>query len=367
MRLLLTGGGTGGHVYPALSVAEALPGRAGGEPIEFLFAGTTRGDVGRLAARAGIPFVAVTAAPLRGGGPLGIARAAGPIGAGLAQSWRILGEFRPRAVLATGGYATVPISLAAWLRRIPLVVYLPDVYPGWAVRLLARLARRVATTTDGALNYLPRAKAVVTGYPVRAEFWTQVRSAARAKLGFDQQTPLLLVTGASQGSQALNAAVFEALPRLLPRCAVLHQTGAAGIARAQALTAQLPAGLAAERYDRYRPVAYLDDMPAAMAAADLAVMRSGASALAEPPAAGLPAVLVPGSYAGAHQRHNAAFMASRGAAVLLEESRLSELATVAGELLWDRERLVTMAAAAKKLARPDAARRIADLVLEVAA
>jgi len=363
MRLLLTGGGTGGHVYPALSVARVIPERSGGEEVEFLFAGTTRGNVARLAAGAGMPFVTIRAAPVRGRGPVALARAAWELTAGTAHAWRILGRFRPCAVFATGGYASVPVSVAARLRRIPLVLYLPDVSPGWAVRLLARLAHRIATTSEGSLRYLPRRKTVVTGYPVRPEFWAAKREAARSALGYDPGIPLLLVTGATQGSHAINQAVFAALPQLLVHCAVLHQTGPADLQAAQEHARTLPG----EFRERYRPLAYLDTMPAAMAAADLAVMRAGASSLAEPPAVGLATILVPGVYAGAHQRRNAEFMAARGAAVLLDEARLSSLADAVVSLLQDRPRLQQMAATARSLARPEAARAIADVVLEVAA
>ncbi|MHB8576351.1 MAG: UDP-N-acetylglucosamine--N-acetylmuramyl-(pentapeptide) pyrophosphoryl-undecaprenol N-acetylglucosamine transferase [Dehalococcoidia bacterium] len=358
---MLTGGGTGGHVYPALSVAEALPRRACGESIELLFAGTARGDVRRLATDAGIPYVEVRAAPLRGRSPGALLRSMWTLAAGVWQSWRGIGRFRPAAVLATGGYASVPVSLAAWLRRVPLVLYLPDVYPGWAARLIARLATRVTTTTDGALHYLPRRKAVVTGYPVRAAFFVAERNASRMAAGAGPDVPLLLVTGATQGAHTINEAVFRALPSLLGSCAVLHQTGAADFAAAQSVCA----GLAEVFRERYRPVAYLDDMPQAMAAADLVVMRSGASALAEPPAAGAPAVLVPGAFSD--QRHNALFMQERGAALLLEEPRLRDLAGVVLGLLNDRPRLRRMAANAAALARPDAADAIADVLLGVAA
>ncbi len=363
MRVLLSGGGTGGHVYPALSVAAVLPERAAGESIEFLFAGTDRGDVRRLATMAGLPFVEVAAAPVRGKGPVALARAAWQIAVGTAQAWRIAGNFRPQVVLATGGYATVPVCVAARLRGVPLVVELPDIYPGWAVRVLAVLAQRIAITHEAAAAHLPRRKTVVTGYPVRQEFFEARRESARTQLGFDAATPLLLITGATQGARALNAAVIAALPALLPRWMVLHQTGEAGITMAEEAAAVLPA----EQRSRYRPLAYIDDMPAAMAAADLAVMRSGASSLAEPPAAGLPGILVPGVFAGAHQRHNAGFMASRGAAIVLDESRLDELATTVNGLLDDPQRLKKMALAASALAMPDAAQRIADLLLGVAA
>jgi UDP-N-acetylglucosamine--N-acetylmuramyl-(pentapeptide) pyrophosphoryl-undecaprenol N-acetylglucosamine transferase len=363
MRILLAGGGTGGHVYPALSVAASLRADAATGRHEFLFAGTVRGDVERLAEQAGVPFVAVPAAPIRGRSPLALARSLWQLADGTARAWRVVGRFRPRVVLATGGYASVPVSLAARLRGVPLVVYLPDVYPGWAVRLLVRLAKRVATTSEGALVHLPRNKTRVTGYPVRAGFWGCERAEARRALGIEDGVSLLLVTGASQGSHVLNEAVFAALPRLLPRCAVLHQTGAADLAAAQGRRAALPE----ELRRRYQPLAYLDEMPQAMLAADLALMRAGASSLAEPSAAGLPAILVPGTYAGAHQRHNAAFMAGRGAAMLLEEERLGGLADTVLSLIEDEAHLSGMREAARALAVRDAAQRIAAVVLEAAA
>jgi UDP-N-acetylglucosamine--N-acetylmuramyl-(pentapeptide) pyrophosphoryl-undecaprenol N-acetylglucosamine transferase len=363
MRLLLAGGGTGGHVYPALSVAAVLPERAGGEAIEFLFAGTERGDVRRLATSAGIPFAPIRSAPVRGRSAKAIAGSSAQLLAGTYEAWRLLGRFRPRAVLATGGYASVPVGIAAAWRRIPLVLYLPDVYPGWAVRFLARTARRIATSTEASANYLPRKKTVVTGYPIRPAFWMQDRTSARTALGLEQEGAVLLVTGATQGSQVINLAVLEALPRILERCSVVHQTGAAGVKAAMQAADALPE----DKRARYRPAAYLDNMPAAMAAADLAVMRSGASSLAEPAAVGLPTVLVPADYAGAHQRHNAVFMAERGAAVILPEERLPLLAETVIERLDDSARLRAMGEAARSLARPDAARALADILLEAAA
>src|SRR5579875_276484 len=142
MRVLLAGGGTGGHVYPALAVAEALPERAGGEPVEFLLAGPTRNDVARLALRAGVPFAPIRAAGLRGKSPWQLLRGGWELAAGTVQAWRIVGRFAPRVVLATGGYASVPLALAARLRGVPLVLYLPDVHPSWAARLEASLAKR---------------------------------------------------------------------------------------------------------------------------------------------------------------------------------------------------------------------------------
>jgi UDP-N-acetylglucosamine--N-acetylmuramyl-(pentapeptide) pyrophosphoryl-undecaprenol N-acetylglucosamine transferase len=363
MNVLLTGGGTGGHVYPALAVAAALAECAGKESVACLFAGPTRGDTARIAKRAGIPFAPVRAGAVRGRSAWQLVHAIWDLALGTAQGWRIVGRFRPAVVLATGGYASVPIAIAAWLRRVPLVLYLPDVHPGWAARLLAVLATRIAVTNEGALEHLPRRKTVVTGYPVRSTFFSRTRAEARRSLGLEDDLPVLLVTGASQGAQTLNRATWEALPALLPRCIILHQTGTQHVEAAERVTAALPTELRC----RYHPLGYIDDMASAMAAADLAVMRAGASSLAEPPAAGLATILVPGRFAGAHQRHNAAFMAARGAAILLEEEELHRLAEVVLGLLDDRGSLERMRAAASALARPDAARAIATVLLEVAA
>jgi UDP-N-acetylglucosamine--N-acetylmuramyl-(pentapeptide) pyrophosphoryl-undecaprenol N-acetylglucosamine transferase len=362
MKVLLSGGGTGGHVYPALAAAAALPERAGGVPVEFIFAGPSRNDVGGLVRRAGIPFAPLPAAGIRGRSPAQVSSAGWQLLRGTARAWRMVGRFKPDVALATGGYASVPVAVAARLRGVPLVLYLPDVHPGWAARFEARLARRIAVTNDGAARHLPRGKAIVTGYPVRAEFFAQDRAQARCALALGDGLPLLLVTGATQGAQALNRAVWQSLPSLLSRCAVLHQTGPNGLEEAHGVAASLPD----EQRTRYRVVAYLDDMPAAMAAADLVLMRAGASSLAEPPAAALPAILVPGLFGGGHQRHNAEYMAGQGAALLLSEEQLGDLSQIVLDLLAQPDRLAAMRAATAALARPHAAQALADVLLEAA-
>ena len=362
--MVLSGGGTGGHIYPALAVAEALRREAGPEgPPELLYIGVRGRMDEQIVGPSGLRFEAVRAGPLRVRSPVGFARGIANLLLGSAQAWRLLGRFRPDAVFATGGYASVPVGLAARARRRPLVVYLPDVRPGWAVRLLARLATRIATTTERSLAELPAGKAEAAGYPVRAAFWTANRDQARQKLGLPLDEPVLLVTGASQGARRLNNAVAGQLEALLAVCRVVHQTGAADEAALLERRASLPDG----QQRRYHVSAYMDDMAGAMAAADLAVMRAGASTLGELPAAGLPAVLVPGVYEGWDQTPNARYLEEQGAAVVLEDDRLDRLADVVRELLADEPRRLAMAAAARRLARPDAARRIAQIVREAAA
>ena len=231
------------------------------------------------------------------------------------------------------------------------------------MRLLARLATRIATTTERSLGELPAGKAEAVGYPVRDAFWSATRDEARRKLGLPIDEQVLLVTGASQGARSLNTAVSDQLAGLLDLCHVLHLTGRAGEASLQQRRAALPK----DTQSRYHVFAYLDDMAGAMAAADLAIMRSGASVLGELPAAALPAVLVPGVYEGWDQTPNARFLEEQAAAVVLENGQLDRLTDVVRGLLADDARRIAMGEAARRLARPDAAHRIARIVQEAAA
>ncbi len=365
MKVILAGGGTGGHVYPNISVARALAAEmtARGEPLELLYIGV-RGRVDEIIVPLeGIPFRAVSAGPLRVSSPLAAMRNVARLALGVVQSLWIVRRFKPDAVFATGGYASVPVGVATRLLRRPLVVYLPDVTPGWAVRLLSKLATRMATTSERALEYLPKNRTVVAGYPVRDEFWQLDRTAARAKLSLPTEGEVLLVTAGSLGAQKINDAIFAALPALVARCTILHVTGDAGEAEAHRVRATLPP---AQR-ERYIVHGYLDDMPAAMHAADLVVARSGASSLGELPAAGAPAILVPGEYEGWSQAPNAEYMQSHGAALMLRNAELDRLGATALALLADTARLDAMRDASRTLARPAAARDLARTVIEVAA
>lgn len=363
--MIFAGGGTGGHVYPGLSVLRALDDdlRARGETLERLYIGI-RGRVDEvIVPREGVAFRAIAAGQLRVSSPFRFAANVARLAWGTLQATRILMSFRPDAVFATGGYASVPVGVAARVTRRPLIVYLPDVTPGWAVRLLSRLATRMATTAPRALDYLPKDKTAVVGYPVRGDFWSLDKAAARARLGLPPDSSLVVVTGASLGARRINEAVIEQLPQLLARTHVLHVTGAGDEAWATNERAKLPA----ELQDRYTVHGYMDDLPVALLAADLVVGRAGASVLGEFPAAGVPSILVPGEYDGWSQEPNAAYMQSEGAALMLRNSELGQLTTRIAELLDDTERHRRMAAAARSLARPDAARDLARMLVEVAA
>jgi UDP-N-acetylglucosamine--N-acetylmuramyl-(pentapeptide) pyrophosphoryl-undecaprenol N-acetylglucosamine transferase len=350
-------------VYPALAVAQALRRELpSGESLDILYVGTG-GQESDIVRQAGFPMREVSAAPIRGRMPWEMAANGGKITLGIAQARGILAEFRPNVVFSTGGYASFPVAIAARSRSVPLAVYLPDLSPGWAVRAIARLAQRVAVTAIESLRRVPSGKTIVTGYPVREEFWTATRTKGRERLGLGAEEKVLFVTGASSGARSINDAVVDELPGLLQLCEVVHLCGRTDEQR----LIEIRDGLPNDLRSRYHLHGYMhEEVPWAMAAADLAICRAGASTLGELPAVQLPAILVPYPYAGAHQRANARYLEKAGAAVVLDDDKLDELLPIVGELLHDDNRLRSMREASRRLARPNAASRIGRILVDLA-
>ncbi|NTU78792.1 MAG: UDP-N-acetylglucosamine--N-acetylmuramyl-(pentapeptide) pyrophosphoryl-undecaprenol N-acetylglucosamine transferase [Chloroflexales bacterium] len=390
--MLLCGGGTGGHVYPALAVAEAIGGAsaraadrgpqtvaAAGGRWSVVYIGSVGGMEERIVAHeSSLPFRALPAAALRGRGPVQLARGALTTVAGVAAASRLIDELRPAAVLGTGGYVCVPLFLAARARGVPTMVYLPDVVPGLAVRLLSRIATLTAVNVEDALPRLGlrpgQTRALVTGYPVRGELFGQDRAACRRAFGLDGELPVAIVYGGSRGARSVNRAVEALLPDLLEHCAIIHVCGREGdVSWLRASSERLPDRLQV----RYKLYEYLESgersMVAAFGAADLAICRSGASTLAELPAAGLPAVLVPYPYV--HQDENADYLVRRGAAVKVADAAMlgagrpneGALFREVVRLLDDKHERQRMAEQSRALARPDAAQSLAGALLGLAA
>jgi len=316
----------------------------------------------RLAAWAGLPFMAVPAGGVHGLAPWQVVRNLVKLIRGCGAAYRLGRRERPAALFATGGYASVPVALAAWALRVPILVYLPDIEPGLAVRAIARLAARVAVSVEDSRSYFPARKVLVTGYPVRAGFHGLDRVAARVSLGLVSDDdpvarPVLLVMGGSRGARSINRALGGVLEQVLELAQVVHVSGELDWPWVAQRRDALPAVLKA----RYRAFPYLhDEMGWALAAADLALCRAGASTLGELPFFGLPAVLVPYPHAWRYQRVNADWLAGRGAAVRLDDERLpEELLPTLRRLLGDRARLGEMRERMGALARPDAAARLA--------
>ena len=279
------------------------------------------------------------------------------------KAYRLGRQERPAALFATGGYASVPVALAAWMLRVPILVYLPDIEPGWAVRFVARLATRVAVTVEDSRSYFPTRQVTVTGYPVRAEFHFLDRAEARALLGLVADEPVLLVMGGSRGARRINQAFSGVLGHILELAQVVHASGELDWPAVEERRAALPEALRA----RYHAFPYLHKMALALAAADLVICRAGASTLGELPFFGLPAVLVPYPHAWRYQRVNAEWLVGRGAAIQVEDGRLSEeLLPVVRQLLGDRAALERMSQQMQALACPDAAARLADELLALA-
>jgi UDP-N-acetylglucosamine--N-acetylmuramyl-(pentapeptide) pyrophosphoryl-undecaprenol N-acetylglucosamine transferase len=371
VRLLITGGGTGGHVTPAIAVAAAfsdlLPSSdadiLAGRGLQPLYIGSATGVERDLVRSAGIPFWGIPAGPLRGQSPPRTAQNLLKLLRGFVLALREVGRFQPDAALATGGYVCAPVVLAARFLRVPVVIYLPDVRPGWAIAALSRLATCTAVTSERSRDYLPGRRVVVTGYPVRPEIGRARREDGLAYFGLRADLPVLLIMGGSQGAHSINVAVQERASEFLQVCQLIHISGVRDEVEVLAGRAALPESLQA----RYVLRSYLgSDLALAMAAADLVVARAGASVMGEFPAAGLPAVLVPYPYAGAHQRLNAEALEAAGAAVVLDNADLPRLYDTVARLFADRATLTAMAGRARALARPDAAPAIARLLLEAA-
>lgn len=353
MLFVMAGGGTGGHVMPAIAVAQEL--RRQGHPC--LFVGTREGLESKLAPQAGFPLEWIPAAGFQRAGLRGRASSIALLPRALWRCLRLLRALRPAAVFSTGGYVAAAPVAAALLLRIPVVVMEPNAVPGLVNRLAARFVRKALVAFEDTVRWFPPGRAEASGVPVREAFFGIAWQPPRGTLR-------VLATGGSRGARALNRAVRESLPHWKDAGLAVEITLQAGAAEAGELEREFASsGVAA------RAVAFLDDMPSAYAQAHLVVSRAGAGAVAELAAAGMPSVLVPFPYAADdHQLRNAEAMQRAGAAVLIEERNLTgrALFETLSRLAAAPEELERMSRAARSLARPGAARRAADALLAAA-
>jgi UDP-N-acetylglucosamine--N-acetylmuramyl-(pentapeptide) pyrophosphoryl-undecaprenol N-acetylglucosamine transferase len=379
-RLIVTGGGTGGHTYPALTAVRTLQRRlaAQGGVLEVLWVGKADSLESRVAAAEGIPFEAVATGKIRRSkNPLKLVSPANVadmsrVPLGVLQARRAINGFRPDVVLATGGYVAVPVGVAATrLCHVPLVVHEQTVRLGLANKTLAGAATRVAVSSESTVPLLPeavRASTVVTGNPVRPEVFAGQADKAVEALnlrGFDRNLPTVYVTGGAQGSQQINEVVRQVLPWLLERANVIHQCGPDNVDGLRQHTAHLSPQSAA----RYHLTGYVGaELPDVLALADVVISRSGAGTIAELTALGKAAVFIPlATSAGNEQVHNAKHLADNGAAcALIDDVSPERLREVAEPLLTDAHRRTAMAERARAYGRPDAAERLVDVVISAA-
>lgn len=344
MRLLIAGGGTGGHLYPALAVARAFRDE---EPDgAVLLVGREGGPEERLVPEAGFELETVRIRGLDRDAPWKNVALPYLVPTALLAGLRIVDRFRPDVVLGMGGYVMAPAVAAARMRRIPYVLHEKDVRPGLATRFFASGAAAVCTTLPGTEKRLKGVRTVLTGVPLREGFVRRTPAAPARRL---------LITGGSQGSRRLNEATWSALGALCDRYEeVIHVAGAQGAD-----------GVAGHAHERYTGLTFADDMPALMSRADLIVSRAGVSTIAEATAVGLPMVLVPGTFGGGHQVENARAMVDAGAAVSIADGELTgaKLLETLGGL--DVQRLESLAKASAGLGVRDAAQRVLAVLHEV--
>ena len=345
-------------MYPALAVLQAMSGNP-----EVLWVGAQGGIESTLIQRAGINFKEIPAAGIHGVGIKRLPRNLSLILRGMRASRRIISGFKPDVILLTGGYIAFPIALAA--RGIPILLIVPDIEPGLAIKAVAWFARSIAVPIAESLNFFQnKQKVFVSGYPTRLEISKWDRESGLKELNLTGELPVVLVFGGSKGARSINQAMFKSLSELLKISQVIHISGDLDWAAVETRKQLLTAGESA----RYHAYPYLhDQMGAALASADLVVSRAGASILGDYPTHGLAAVLVPYPYAWRYQSVNARYLADQKAAVILEDSQLGEkLFTTIKQLLEDPSELRKMRSAMINLSHPKAAQLIGQRLVALA-
>ncbi len=360
-RIVVTGGGTGGHLYPALAIAGEIQRRR--EDIEIVFIGTAGKIEARVVPREGYRFETIWISGFRRTLRWSLFLFPLKVCVSLVQSWFVLRRLRPSVVVGTGGYVCGPPVFVASLLGIPAILQEQNSYPGVTTRLLAKHAAVVFISYEESRRYLPAAaKTVLVGNPARSSVGNAGREEAATFFRIRSGAATVLIFGGSLGATSINRAVQQALPELLgEENQLLWQTGERDVDAAKAAVRNLTP----EQQERVRVLAFIDRMDLAYGASDLAVCRSGASTLAELALAGLPAILVPYPHAAAdHQTENAKAVAAQGAALICADSEIaSKLGGLLNGLLIDKAGRASMAQRMRSLARPDAAAMIAETVI----
>jgi UDP-N-acetylglucosamine--N-acetylmuramyl-(pentapeptide) pyrophosphoryl-undecaprenol N-acetylglucosamine transferase len=355
VTLMIAGGGTGGHIYPAIAIAREYLARDATRRVVFV--GTERGLEKTIVPQAGFPLEFVDVGGLKGKGPVDFVTNLARLPVGFIQSWKLVGKHRPGVALGVGGYSSGPLLVAAAMRGVPTVIHEQNAYPGVANRALAKFVKAVAVGYGDAGQRLGRSDAVVTGNPVRAEFF----AAPDSRPATADARKRLLIFGGSQGSRVLNDTMVGALlflARLKDRLDVVHQTGSNELAKVQD-------AYRASAFPEARVVPYLDPMVDEIAAAHLVVSRAGAMTLGELAAIGRAAILVPFAAAtNNHQEVNARVVERAGGAIVITEKDLTpeRLGLAINEIINDPDRARRMGEASRTLAQPDAAKKIVDLL-----
>lgn len=367
MRIVLTGGGTGGHLTPLVAVSEKIKTKLGGE-VKFLYIGSGAEMEKKIMAEAGIPAKFVKSGKIRRYFDVHNFIDFFKVPVGFIQSLWILLNFMPDAIFSKGGYVAVPIVLAAWIYRIPVLMHESDSTPGIANQFLAKFATRIAVAYPSAEEYFPKDKTALVGNPIRQSMIEGDALIFRKEIGFTESKKTVLILGGSQGSQIINDAMVKILPQLLSHYQVIHQTGEANYQDVIKEAAFM--GIKAGR-EGYYPVPFMaaNKLSDAFKLSDMVISRAGATFITEIAANGKPAILVPISKsANDHQRMNAYALAKIGAALVLEETNLTEhiLMEKINNILSDDELYMGMSEKIKTFYHPNAADVIANGIVEIA-
>lgn len=358
-RIAITGGGTGGHLYPGLAVAQEFR----RHEHDLLYVGSSRGLEADVVPKEGLRFLAVPSKGLAGS-PLKKAIALLALGLGSLRTLVEFSRWRPNLIVGTGGFVCVPAVVAGALLRIPVVLLEQNAVPGKATKLLSRFARAVCLSFQDSERYFPGRRTVWTGNPLRSSIKLQEKAEARQALGLDPTRPTLLVAGASQGAASINDALLGALPEWSHKeWNIIHLTGRNHLARVLARTENL--------VDENNPLCYKafgfrKDMETLYSASDLVVSRAGATTIAELTCLGLPAIFVPYPFAGGHQKENARVAVEAGGALQIPDEWVGEkLRGEVESLLTDSERLAAMSQQSQQTSQPGASRNVFDVCCEV--
>ncbi len=367
MRVVVTGGGTGGHIYPAIAIAKGI--KEDNPEAKVLFVGTSKGLEADIVPREGFEFRTVTVE--------GLTRRVSPrvivtlfkACKGCYDAYRVLKEFKPEVVVGTGGYVCAPVVMTAAGLRIPTLIHEQNAYPGITNRLLARIVDKVAVTFEESARFFsPKADITVTGLPVRPEILSARRAAAISRLGIDRDKFTVLAMGGSRGARSINKTMVEVICRACGYrdLQFLHMTGYQGYE--ETVSELRTRGIDLVTYRNITVTPYLYNIHEALAAADLVICRAGATTIAEITARGLPSILIPYPFASAnHQEYNARALVTNGAAVMILDADLS--ADILWETIWnlytDRTRLSVMAKKSRELGKPDALKHLLQLVNEL--
>jgi len=371
MRVLVSGGGTGGHIYPALAVAAQLRQEY---QAEILYLGSDDGLETELAPAAGFALATVKAGKLRRYVSWKTITGVVRVPVGMAQAVGIVRRYRPQLVFTTGGYVAVPAGLAARLNSVPLLLHQQDVPPNLSNKLIAPLATRISVAFADSLAYFPARKTLQVGNPVRQAILDMRQTTpqqARSTLGYAEQLPLLLVTGGSQGARHLNMVACRALPGLLGHCQVLQISGKALFEETRKLAEEVLAGMDEASRRRYRLVPYMDaEMPTALQAADVVLCRAGAATLSELAVLGKASILVPlpPAIGNSPQEANADMFGRKQAAQVIRNADLEPQILVERviAIITSNTLLQSMAHAALALAKPQATQEIAAIIAQMA-